>query len=126
MSARPKDTEAVRRLLIERRRELERVRDAAVADVALTEARDDLMPESAGSEQDPADAGSDLFEREKSVSIAASVEARVEEVDAALDRLEAGTYGMCLVCEQPIDVRRLDARPEAAYCVDHQPPASEG
>lgn len=42
---------------------------------------------------------------------------RLREVRAALARIEEGTYGVCLGCEQPIPKKRLDAVPWAAYCV---------
>ncbi|RFA11384.1 hypothetical protein B7R54_18085 [Subtercola boreus] len=39
------------------------------------------------------------------------------EVDAALERLAAGTYGACIRCGQPIGFERLDALPSAALCI---------
>lgn len=42
---------------------------------------------------------------------------RLREVRAALARIEDGSYGICLNCEQPIPKKRLDAVPWAAYCV---------
>jgi DnaK suppressor protein len=41
-------------------------------------------------------------------------------VDAALDRLGAGDYGICLRCEEPIAPRRLEVIPWAKYCVSCQ------
>jgi DnaK suppressor protein len=41
----------------------------------------------------------------------------LREVRAALARLDEGTYGICLNCEEPIAPRRLEAIPWAAYCV---------
>jgi DnaK suppressor protein len=38
-------------------------------------------------------------------------------VNEALDRLEAGDYGVCLSCDQPIAEKRLRALPWARYCV---------
>ena len=42
---------------------------------------------------------------------------RLREVRAALARMEEGSYGICLGCDQPIPTKRLDAVPWAAYCV---------
>lgn len=39
------------------------------------------------------------------------------EVDAALERVEDGTYGICLVCGNPIAAGRLDVWPTATVCV---------
>ena len=41
-------------------------------------------------------------------------------IDAALLRLGEGSYGMCEVCDKPIDVNRLRAAPEALRCIDCQ------
>ena len=42
---------------------------------------------------------------------------QLREIRAALARIEEGSYGICLSCEQPIPKKRLDAVPWAAYCV---------
>ncbi|MDP5181947.1 TraR/DksA family transcriptional regulator [Blastococcus sp. BMG 814] len=54
------------------------------------------------------------------VSRAASLQRRIAEVDAALDRIVAGTYGRCIHCESPIPTERLEFRPFAAACVSCQ------
>lgn len=41
-------------------------------------------------------------------------------VQDALRRIDAGTFGLCLVDGQPIDARRLEAAPWAPYCLKHQ------
>ena len=47
-------------------------------------------------------------------------EAELAEIDAALARLDASTYGSCEACGQPISDARLDALPAARYCVEDQ------
>ncbi|MDQ4077077.1 MAG: TraR/DksA C4-type zinc finger protein [Chloroflexota bacterium] len=59
----------------------------------------------------------ELPEREKNLSLLATFEERLEEIDSALDKLKAGEYGICLNCGQPIDPERLAIVPEAQYCV---------
>ena len=44
---------------------------------------------------------------------------RLAEIDAAEERLAAGTYGVCVVGGEPIDPARLDARPTATTCLAH-------
>jgi len=44
----------------------------------------------------------------------------LREVSDALRRIEAGHYGICLECEEPISQKRLDAVPWARYCVTCQ------
>lgn len=42
---------------------------------------------------------------------------RAKQVQAALLRIEAGTYGECLSCEEPVGFARLSARPETPFCI---------
>jgi DnaK suppressor protein len=41
-------------------------------------------------------------------------------IEEALDRIQAGDYGICLGCEEPIPAKRLQALPWAKYCVTCQ------
>lgn len=45
---------------------------------------------------------------------------QLDEVNAALGRLEAGTYGVCEGCSRPIPLARLRAMPSARFCVECQ------
>jgi DnaK suppressor protein len=45
---------------------------------------------------------------------------QLDEIDAALGRLEVGTYGVCEKCSHPIPLARLRAKPTARYCVPCQ------
>ena len=49
------------------------------------------------------------------------VRSDLDDVDAALRRLEEGTYGRCEACGGPIGEERLEALPAARYCLRHQP-----
>ncbi len=42
--------------------------------------------------------------------------AELKRIDAALERIDAGTYGICAKCEEPISDARLAAVPDAALC----------
>ena len=44
----------------------------------------------------------------------------LREINDALQRMDHGTYGICLECEEPISSKRLDAVPWARYCVTCQ------
>ena len=50
----------------------------------------------------------------------------LQDVRGALERLDAGTYGQCVVCGQPIEPARLRALPETPYCIKHAKQAEEG
>ena len=41
---------------------------------------------------------------------------QIQEIDAALAREEAGVYGQCVKCHEPVEVARLDAIPWTPYC----------
>ena len=62
------------------------------------------------------EAGVSAAEIAADATLAHAVES-LEEVDAALQRIEAGTYGSCELCQEPIPVERLEIVPTAARCV---------
>ena len=64
-------------------------------------------------DQHPADTASDTFEREKDLSILEQLENELAELQAALERIDAGTYGIDEETGQPIDPARLEAFPTA-------------
>lgn len=45
---------------------------------------------------------------------------RLQRIEAALAALDAGTYGTCRECKEPIGLKRLEALPEAPFCVPCQ------
>ena len=51
-------------------------------------------------------------------SLDSSTLEEVKLIQAALDRVSAGTYGICMSCGQPVGEKRLDAVPHAATCID--------
>jgi sigma-B regulation protein RsbU (phosphoserine phosphatase) len=52
----------------------------------------------------------------------AELQSLLDEVDSALARMEAGTYGLCETCHDPIEEDRLRADPLLRFCVDHLDP----
>lgn len=56
-------------------------------------------------------------ERELAITLGERELAELQTLDAALQRIEAGTYGQCTGCDAPIAVARLEASPEAARCI---------
>jgi YteA family regulatory protein len=69
----------------------------------------------------PADIGTELFERGKDLALVEVLEHQLEKSNLALDRMNQGTYGICLECGQQIPFERLQALPSAEYCVNHVP-----
>ena len=72
---------------------------------------------SAEAGDDEADASSKLFEREHELALSNNTRELLEQSEHALDRIEAGTYGVCESCGKPIGKARLQAFPRATLCV---------
>ncbi|KJK09758.1 DNA-binding protein [Terrabacter sp. 28] len=82
---------------------------------------DDLLRASGdGAGDDQADAGAKTAEREHEISVAANARASLRQTEHALEQLEAGTYGICENCGNPIGKLRLQARPRATLCMTCQ------
>ena len=70
---------------------------------------------------DPADQASETFEREKDIAILEQLERDLAEIEAALQRLDEGSYGIDEVTGEPIAADRLEAYPVARTNVDTTP-----
>ncbi len=79
----------------------------------LGTAENDDLSELSDYDQHPADTATETFEREKDLSILEQLENELAELQAALERVDAGTYGVDEVTGDPIDPERLDAFPTA-------------
>jgi RNA polymerase-binding transcription factor DksA len=103
----------------DRRGELVAMRDRvlrAAQDIADDDVEDGELSSAAG-DQHLADHASEMFDREVDESLGENAEQIVREIDAALARIDDGTYGTCTRCSRPIPEERLDAVPYAVLCV---------
>ena len=66
-----------------------------------------------------ADVGTDTFEHEFTLGLLESEQALLREIDEQLQRIEQGTYGVCMGTGQPIPKARLRAKPWAKYTVEY-------
>ncbi|MBN2103180.1 TraR/DksA C4-type zinc finger protein [bacterium] len=64
-----------------------------------------------------ADQGTDNMEREKNFFYVQRDNHTMQDIIEALERIEAGTFGMCVECGQKINRDRLEAMPYAIFCV---------
>jgi RNA polymerase-binding protein DksA len=71
-------------------------------------------------DQHLADAATITLDREIDETLEESERALLGEIDAALVRIDDGTYGTCQRCGRPIGEERLEARPHARLCIDCQ------
>ena len=101
----------------ETRSELLRKRAEIVARVDQFGAHDPAEVANLGFGKRIGDATSYAVERMNDAYQARTIYAQVAEIDQALERLDAGTYGRCVVCGTPIPAERLGAVPWAALCV---------
>jgi RNA polymerase-binding protein DksA len=65
-----------------------------------------------------ADHASETYDRELDDSLDENAGQILREIDEALRRIEAGSYGMCSVCGKEIPAERLEALPYATLCVE--------
>ena len=96
--------------------QLDRLRALLVSELHAQEARakeSDSMARQLAGQLDP----DSTIERELAEDAAARAREGVQDVQVALDRLAAGTYGLCQACNTPIPFERLEAIPHARLCV---------
>jgi RNA polymerase-binding transcription factor DksA len=93
----------------------------ATLHVALTERRESLNRrlDTLGDElpSDVVDGSRDLGDPELVRSQYETTRAQLLEVDAALERIDAGTYGRCVECDGRVNLERLEALPATALCL---------
>src|SRR5205807_8366152 len=70
--------------------------------------------------QDPADMAANAYTKELLVSMSDNDRQLLKLIDEALDRIEAGEYGKCVRCGNPVPDRRLEAVPWARHCLPCQ------
>jgi RNA polymerase-binding protein DksA len=71
-----------------------------------------------GAGDDQADTGTKNITREHEMALNSNAREMLEQTERALDRLDAGTYGLCENCGDPIGKARMQAFPRATLCVE--------
>lgn len=107
------NTDAIRRRLEDERQELRSQQEALL--IGNDDQENDL-----GLSQHSADYATDLFLRDRNLALQRNTEDLIGQIDAALSRLNQGSYGICERCGQPIPEERLEAKAYAAYCISCQ------
>jgi DnaK suppressor protein len=88
--------------------------DIAQAESAVAERLNNGLREAG---DDEADAGAKTYEREHEFVMASNSRQLLEQTEKALARIDAGSYGVCESCGEPIGKARLMAFPRAVLCV---------
>jgi RNA polymerase-binding transcription factor DksA len=110
--------DAQRNLLLEERARYVRSADSLRAEAdALMEGRE---PGDVQFDEESGEGDSLAVERERDLALSAQARAAVEEIDAALARLDNGTYGICQASGEPIPRERLEAIPWATVRVEYK------
>jgi DnaK suppressor protein len=110
------------KFLIDQRAELvaERANYVEAAESLRQEAEmlaEDMEPGDIQFDEESGEGDTLNVERERDLALSAQARAAVDEIDRALAKMDAGTYGVCERCGQPIPKARLKALPYASLCV---------
>jgi DnaK suppressor protein len=109
------DLEEIKGVLLVEKNKLE----SALEDIAKKNPKNNLdyVAEFHDVGDDETDNVSEVEQYSIDLSLEQTLEKSLRDVQSALDRLAAGKYGLCKYCQQPIDVKRLKARPTSTSCV---------
>lgn len=106
-------------MLIEQKKELSGVTDESEVNGKTPFSLRDATDELSTIDNHPADLATELYDREKDMALEMHSEDMKAQIDAALVRMENGTYGICAKCHENIPYDRLSAIPFTAFCIDH-------
>jgi YteA family regulatory protein len=112
------DTEQFRVVLLEERTRVQAAIENLREETAGT-LYDDAGEESAY-DNHLADTATETYDRELDYTLEENSEHVLGEIEAALTRIEGGTYGICTNCGKQIPEERLEALPWATLCIDCQ------
>ena len=88
-----------------------------LADAALRKTRAESSGDLSSMPIHMADMGTDAFEQEFTLSLMEHDGSALEQIEAALVRIEDGLYGVCVECEAKIPKARLQVLPHTPHCV---------
>ena len=114
------DVDRARKLIDHELARVHSLVDELRAEGLTTQSEQEQVSELASHGQHEADMGSETFEREKDISLLESLEAEVADLEAALRKVDEGTYGICEACGKRIPTERLEAMPATRFCVEDQ------
>ena len=112
------ELEEFRHILLDKRRAILGDMSSIEAD-ALRTNRQDGSGDLSNMPTHPADIGSDNFEQEFTLGLLDSERKLLSEINQALERIDGGTFGVCVGTGEVIGLPRLRARPWAKYCIEY-------
>ena len=99
------------------RKRLEEMLDGLDRSIAVLKGESPAPGDGPANSFDPADAGANLSETDRTEAVLHSAQRQRGKVEAALRRINEGTYGLCGDCAKAVPEGRLEARPDASRCV---------
>jgi len=102
------------------RARLEQERASLLSDIEALAVDNQAQQDDYGVGNHIADDATEVFTRERDLALRGNTQDLLAQVDAALQRLDEGRYGICARCGQQIAPERLEALPYAIYCVTCQ------
>lgn len=114
-----KNTTAYKSILEEEKLRLEKQLETVGRRNPSNPADWEALPEETGAEADILDTAEQIDGYEANTAIVKELEARYNDVLAALSRIDAGTYGICRISGEEIEEERLEADPAADTCKAH-------
>jgi len=118
--AKPKKSPYNKAQLLPLRKALLEARTRVIGDINLME-KEALRADDADVDvENVADHGTDAFERNMTLGLMEGEARTLRQIGEALDAIEAGRYGLCSTCGEPIPIARLEALPFAGTCVPCQ------
>ncbi len=118
------DIGEIKQQLLKLKAQLER--DIEIKEQQVAEDGDDLVPERGGVGNHMADDANQTSEQETMITLQRGAERQLSQVNAALVRINNGTYGICANCGRQISPARLSARPFSTLCINCQQLADKG
>lgn len=90
---------------------------SAMAEAALSKTRSEASGDLSSMPIHMADVGSDNYEQEFTLSLLENEEETLDQIEAALERIEDGVYGSCVECDGRVSKARLNAIPYTPFCI---------
>jgi len=116
----PEKTEEFKKTLLKRKDEIQQeLQGIAIKDPHIQGNWTAVLPQYEIQRSDASEHADEVEEYETRISQEESLELKLRDINGALEKLEKGTYGLCEIGNEPIELARLQAMPEAKTCLKH-------
>lgn len=95
---------------------VEKQRDLIISKLRRLKSEDPFATEDRSLIVEPGTDASVLYGHERTVVLEQRLKKDLKEIEAAIKKIKNGTYGICERCKKKIELKRLEAKPQAVYC----------